>query len=72
MIAPIEPVIDDDLGLLRCREPRRIDILTAQRAIELFAMSVLPARSREDPDRFDANSSKPVFQFFGDKLGSIV
>ena len=60
VIAPLEPVIDDDLDLLRCREPRRIEILTAQRAIELFVICVLPALSRKDGNRFDANSSKPV------------
>ena len=37
-----EPVIDDDLGLLRCREPFRIKNLPMQYPIKPLVVSVLP------------------------------
>ena len=46
-----EPVIDDDLGLLGCREPLRVENLTAQCAIEPLVVPVLPRRSRIDDAR---------------------
>ena len=53
-----EPVIDDTLRLLRCREPLRIENLLAQRAIEPFVASVLPCTARQGiawrcPERSD-------------------
>lgn len=54
----LEPVVDDDLGLLRGREPLGIENLPAQCPVEAFIVAVLPWRSGIDADRFDANASR--------------
>lgn len=72
VIVLLEPVIDNDLGLRRCREPLGIENLPAQCPVEPLIVAVLPGRSRIDADWFDADTSKPVLQCFGRELGSIV
>mgnify|MGYP001798316522 CR=1 FL=1 len=42
-----EPLVDDDLGLLRCREPLGIQNLPTQRPIETLIVSVLPRTARQ-------------------------
>ena len=42
VIVLLEPVIDDDLGLLSVRKPFSIENLPAQRPIEPLVVSVLP------------------------------
>ena len=37
-----EPVVDDDLSLLRRREPLGVEHLVAQGAVEALVVSVLP------------------------------
>ena len=39
-IVPSEPMIDDDLSLIRCREPLDIENLPAQSSIESFVVSI--------------------------------
>ena len=41
MIVLLEPVIDDDLGLLGRREPFGIEKISAQRAVEPLVVPVL-------------------------------
>ena len=72
MIVLLEPVIDDDLGLLGRCEPFGIENLPAQCSVEALIVAILPGRSRVDADRLDANASKPVLQRVGGELWSIV
>ena len=37
-----EPVVDDDLSLLRRREPLGVENLVAKDSVEAFVVSVLP------------------------------
>jgi hypothetical protein len=37
-----EPVVDDDLSLLRRREPLGVEHLMTQGSVEVFVVSVLP------------------------------
>lgn len=68
MVVLLEPVIDDDLGLLCCGEPFGIEKLPSQRAVEPFVVAVLPGRSRIDVDRLYAYASEPALHCFGSKL----
>ncbi len=67
-----EPVIDNDLCLLGCCEPLRIENFSAQRAIEPLVVSVLPGRSRVNADRLDANASKPALHRLCCELRAVV
>ena len=71
-IVLLELVVDDDMRLLCCREPLRIENLPTQRPVEPFVVPVLQGRSRIDADRLDAYSSKPVLHCFRRELGSVV
>ena len=66
-----EPVIDDDLSLLLCREPLRIENLSTESPVETLVVSVLPGRCRIDADRLDANASKPGLRRFCCELRSV-
>ena len=50
-----EPVVDDDLSLLRRREPLGVEHLMTQGSVEAFVVSILPRASGIDLDRFDAD-----------------
>ena len=70
-IVLLELVVDDDMRLLCCREPLRIENLPTQRPVEPFVVPVLPGRSRIDADRLDADASKSALHRFGCKLWSV-
>ena len=72
VVVLLEPVIDDDLGLLGRREPLRIENFPAQCPIEPLVVSVLPGRSRIDADRLDANASKPGLHCLSSELRPVV
>ena len=56
VVVLLKLVIDDDLGLLRCRESLGIEDLPAQCPVEALIVAVLPGRSLVDADRFDADA----------------
>lgn len=72
MIVLLEPVIDDDLGLLGCGEPFGIEHLPAECAIEPFVVPILPRRPRRDADWLDTNSTQPVLHCFSSELRPVV
>jgi hypothetical protein len=42
VIVLFEPLVDDDLSLLRRREPLGVEYLMTQGSVEAFVVSVLP------------------------------
>ncbi len=52
----LEPRVDHNLCLSRCGKPLSVQHLPAQRAIETLVVTVLPRRTRIDPDGLNAEA----------------
>lgn len=59
VIVLLEPMIDDNLGLLRRREPFRIKKVPASDPIEPHVVSIFPGRSRVDAYRPESRRRQP-------------
>ena len=66
-----KPAVDHDLSLAGRCEPLGIEHFVTQRAVEALVVSVLPWRSRIDPDWFGAGGRKPFPEAFTGELGPL-
>ncbi len=71
VIVLAEPLIDDGLSLSGDREPLGVEHLSTQSAVEPFVLSVLPGRTRIDPNGRDADPAKPILKGLGGELRPI-
>ena len=72
MVVLPEPLVDDDLSLLRRREPLGVEQLAAMGPVEAFVVSVYPRDPRIDTYGLDPDPGKPGVEVLSDELRTIV